>query len=231
MRKEYKIGAIVVAAGSGLRFGERKQFKKLGTKPLYLHSLQKFIDCNLIDEIVLAVPKDLLKTISTEVFKLSSRVNVVEGGKLRQDSVLAGLNILSTTCDIVCVHDAARPFVSVDLIQKTINACKDNDGAIAAIPSNDTVKEIDAHNNRVKKTLPRENIWLAQTPQTFKCKLLIKALKKAQLKNILGTDEAVLLELLEYRVVVVEGNTENIKITNIKDWELAEMLLEKQSNV
>ncbi|MFC1785843.1 2-C-methyl-D-erythritol 4-phosphate cytidylyltransferase, partial [Candidatus Neomarinimicrobiota bacterium] len=142
MGKEYKIGAIIVAAGSGLRFGERKQFKKLGKKPLYLYSLQKFIDCNLIDEITLVVPKDLRNSISTEVSKLIPWIKVVVGGRLRQDSVLAGINGLSDNCDIICVHDAARPFVSIDLIQKTINACENNDGVVVAIPSHDTVKEV-----------------------------------------------------------------------------------------
>ena len=135
MFKGYKIGAVIVAAGSGLRFGEKKQFKKLKSKPLYLYSLQRFLDYDLIDEIVLVVPIDLLKTISNEVTKLSPNIKVVGGGKLRQDSVFAGVNKLSIKCGIVCVHDAARPFMSIDLIQKTINACENHDGAVVAIPS------------------------------------------------------------------------------------------------
>jgi 2-C-methyl-D-erythritol 4-phosphate cytidylyltransferase len=226
MGKEYKIGAIIVAAGSGLRFGERKQFKKLGTKPLYLYSLQKFIDCNLIDEIALVVPNDLQNTISTEVSKLSPRIKVVVGGKLRQDSVLAGINGLSDNCDIICVHDAARPFVSVELIQKTINACKNNDGVVVAIPSHDTVKEVNINNNHIKRTIPRETIWLAQTPQAFHRSQLKKALLYAKDNEIQVTDEATLLESLNYSIVVVEGSGDNFKITTSNDWKLAELLLE-----
>lgn len=226
MNREYKIGAIIVAAGSGLRFGERKQFKKLGAKPLYLYSLQKFIDCNLIDEIVLVVPKDLHGAISNEASKLSPQINVVEGGKLRQDSVLAGIEGLSVNCDIICVHDAARPFVSVDLIQKTIKACENNDGAVAAIPSNDTVKEINTNNNHIKKTIPREAIWLAQTPQVFHRSQLNEAMHYAKNNKIQVTDESTLLESLEYSIVVVEGSGDNFKITTLNDWKRAELLLE-----
>lgn len=231
MCKEYKIGAIIVAAGSGLRFGEKKQIKRLGTKPLYLYSLQRFIDCDLIDEIVLVVPNDLLKTIFNEVAKLNPRIKVVAGGKLRQDSVLVGVNTLSNQCEIVCIHDAARPFVSAGLIHKTISSCERNDGAVAAIPSNDTVKEINTNDNSVIRTIPRGKIWLVQTPQAFHRQPLIIAMERALAENIQGTDEAVLLERLEYRIVVVEGNTNNMKITDLNDWELAEILVEKQNYV
>ena len=226
MGKEYKIGTIIVAAGSGLRFGERKQFKKLGTRSLYLYSLQKFIDCNLIDEIALVVPNDLQNTISTEVSKLNPWIKVVVGGKLRQDSVLAGINGLSDNCDIICVHDAARPFVSVKLIQKTINACENNDGVVVAIPSHDTVKEVNINNNNITRTIPRETIWLAQTPQAFHRSQLKKALLYAKDNEIQATDEATLLESLNYSIVVVEGNNDNFKITTPRDWKLAELLLE-----
>lgn len=231
MCKEYKIGAVIVAAGSGLRFGERKQFKKLGTKPLYLYSLQRFIDCDLIDEIVLVVPKDLLKTITFGVKKLNQtpEIKIVTGGKLRQDSVLAGVSTLSNQCEIVCVHDAARPFVSADLIQKTINACENNDGAVAAIPSHDTVKEVNS-NNRIKRTIPREKIWLAQTPQAFHRSQLVKALSYAKENKIKVTDESTLLESLDYSIVVVEGDTENFKITTQNDWKFAELILERYND-
>ena len=228
MQKEYNIGAVIVAAGSGLRFGEKKQIKKLGAKPLYLYSLQSFVDCDLIDEIVLAVPKDLQKVITSEVAQLNSRITVVEGGKLRQDSVLAGLNKLSNKCEIVCVHDAARPFVTNDLIERTIVACEKNDGAVAAMPSHDTVKEV-VVNNSIKRTIPRETIWLAQTPQTFHVKQLKKVLSHASKNKIQVSDESTLLESLNHSIVVVEGNVNNFKITTQNDWRLAELILERSN--
>lgn len=232
MYKEYKTGAVIVAAGSGLRFGEKKQFKKLDSKPLYLYSLKCFIDCDLIDEIVLVVPKGLKKTITFEVRKLDRipKIKIVAGGKLRQDSVLAGIEGLSASCEIICVHDAARPFVSADLINRTINACEHNDGAVAAMPSQDTVKEVNRSNNRIKKTLLRENIWLAQTPQAFQRKQLIKALLHASENKIQVTDESTLLESLNYSIVVVEGDTKNFKITTQDDWTLAELILERYND-
>jgi len=229
MFKEYKIGAVIVAAGSGLRFGEMKQIKDLGTKPLYLYSIQSFIDCDFIDEIVLVVPSDLLKTISNQISKISRQIKIVKGGKLRQDSVLAGIEGLSTDCNLVCVHDAARPFVKTDLIESTIIACEKNDGAVAAMPSYDTVKEVNTSNNRITKTIARENIWLAQTPQAFHRKQLMRALLSASDNNIKVTDEATLLESLNYSIVVVEGNSNNLKITTQNDWELAELILERDN--
>lgn len=230
MYKEYKIGAVIVAAGSGLRFGERKQFKNLGIKPLYLYSLQRFIDCNLIDEIVLVVPSDLQKAIFSDVAKLNTRIKVVGGGKLRQDSVLAGVNTLSNQCEIVCVHDAARPFVTTNLIKNTIKACENYDGAIAAMPSHDTVKKVNINDNRITETIAREKIWLAQTPQVFHRKQLVKALSYAKDNKIKVTDESTLLESMNYSIVVVEGNADNFKITTQNDWEFAELIVEKYND-
>jgi len=228
MEKVGKIGAVIVAAGSGLRFGEKKQFKLLGEKPLYLYSLQQFIGCSLIDDIVLVVPTELQDTISTEVSMLKHKIKVVIGGKLRQDSVSVGIDRLSPECKIVCVHDAARPFISHDLIRKVIDSCNTNDGAVAAMPAHDTVKEINTNNNRINRTIPRENIWLAQTPQAFSLSQLKKALLYAKQNKIAVTDEAALMEKLNYNIVVVEGNSDNFKITTQGDWKLAELMLEKK---
>lgn len=232
MSKEYKIGAVIVAAGSGLRFGEKKQIKQLGTKPLYLYSLQRFMECDVIDEIVLVVPEDLIKTITSKVrkFNQTPEIKIIIGGKLRQDSVMAGIKELSADCGIFCIHDAARPFVSVNLIKKTISACENNDGAVAARPSHDTVKEVNPNDNRIKRTLPRETIWLAQTPQVFHRSQLIKALSYAKENKIQVTDEATLLESLNYSIVVVKGDTKNFKITSQNDWKLAELILERYND-
>ena len=232
MYKNDKIGAVIVAAGAGLRFGEKKQFKKLDSKPLYLYSLQCFIDCDLIDEIALVVPKELIKTITFDLRKFNQIpvIKIVAGGKLRQDSVLAGIEELSASCEIICVHDAARPFVSVDLINKIINACEHNDGAVAAIPSHDTVKEVNKRSNLIKRTIPREIIWLAQTPQAFQRKQLIQALLHASENKIQVTDESTLLESLNYSIVIVEGDTKNFKITTQDDWTLAELILERYND-
>lgn len=232
MSKIVKVGTVIVAAGAGLRFGELKQLKKLGNHPLYLHALNCFGSSEIIKEIVLVVPAEIVNQITVDIKDLSTNklIRVVAGGKLRQDSVLAGVEQLSSDIEIVCIHDSARPFVKNELICKTINACQKYDGAIAALPANDTVKSVPIDGKLIAETFPRETIWLAQTPQAFHRKPLVEALEKAKANNIQGTDEAALLERLGYKVAVVEGNTENIKITNPKDWKLAEILLEKQDD-
>jgi len=230
MNKERRVGAVIVAAGSGLRFGERKQFKKLGNKPLYLYSLETMLKCESINEIVLVVPKDLKNSISKEVDQIDEQICIVEGGNLRQDSVLYGINSLISNCDMVCIHDAARPFVSVQLIEKAIRECKKYDGVVVALPSNDTVKEIIGKNNQIKRTIPRDTIWLAQTPQVFNRRKLIDALSYAKDNGITVTDESTLLETLKHEIVVVEGNTNNFKITTREDWKFAELILEKTND-
>ena len=232
MGKIEKVGAVIVAAGAGLRFGELKQLKKLGNQPLYLHSLNCFCNSEIIEEIVVVVPAEIVNHIIVDIkeLRVSKLIKVVAGGKLRQDSVRSGVEQLSSDCEIVCIHDAARPFVTPKLISKTIEACQKCDGAIAALPANDTVKSVPIDDKMIAETIPRKTIWLAQTPQTFHRTPLMEALKKAKEDNIQGTDEAALLERLGYKVAVVEGNTKNIKITNPKDWGLAEILLEKQND-
>jgi 2-C-methyl-D-erythritol 4-phosphate cytidylyltransferase len=131
---------------------------------------------------------------------------------------------------MVCIHDAARPFVSVQLIEKAIRECKKYDGVVVALPSNDTVKEIIGKNNQIKRTIPRDTIWLAQTPQVFNRRKLIDALSYAKDNGITVTDESTLLETLKHEIVVVEGNTNNFKITTREDWNFAELILEKAND-
>lgn len=230
MGKKYKIGAVIVAAGSGLRFGERKQFKLLKEKPLYLYSLEKFVENALVSEIALVVPTDLKSAIAVDVKKISKDIKVVKGGKLRQDSVLNGVNALGDDCDLICVHDAARPFITDKIILKAIKLCKEYDGSVVAVPSSDTVKEVHKNSNRIKRTIQREMVWLAQTPQVFHREKLLPALAYANTNGITVTDEAMLLESLDFSVAVVEGSTNNFKITTKEDWELAELILERMND-
>ena len=224
MVADYKIGAVIVAAGSGLRFGERKQFKELKNKPLYQYSLEQFLNTDIVSEIALVVPEDLTKNISQIVSNINKTVKVVAGGELRQDSVLNGVNALNEECELISVHDAARPFVTSQTIINTIEACAEFDGAIAAIPASDTIKEVDT-NNKIKKTIPRETVWLAQTPQVFHRGKLLQALAYAKTNNIAVTDEATLLESLDFSVTVVEGDVNNFKITTPSDWSVAELII------
>jgi len=217
-----KVSAIIPAAGSGQRFGEVKQFKLLAGRPLLFHTLKPFLQSNYIDEVIVVVPRDNVESTHRDVVSMSvgKPVKVVVGGDRRQDSVKHGVDASDSDSTLVCVHDAARPFVTEDLIQKSISACKNVDGAVVAIISKDTVKY--SENGLVKETINREKIWLAQTPQTFNKQKLLLALDNAHKNQLTGTDESALMEAMGYSIKLVDGHPNNFKITTQDDWMRAE---------
>ena len=219
-----KISAIIPAAGSGERFGEKKQLKIMGNRPLMFKTISPFISSDLITEIVLVVPKDDLEQVEQELKSIVSAkpLKVIAGGKTRQKSVHKGLTVTEDSAELICIHDAVRPFITEALIEKVINKCKDHDGVILAQPSTDTVKKV--IDDQILETLPRETIWRAQTPQVFCKSALREALELAEAENIHGTDEASLLERIGYQVGFVEGSSLNIKITTEEDWIFAEAI-------
>ena len=215
------VSAILMAAGLGSRFGEKKQFKLLNGIALYLYSLNKFLLCKDINEIILVVPENRVANIKKEVanIKKTKKVLVVSGGYRRQDSVKNGLLSVSNKSKLVCIHDGARPFVSEKLIKKSIIACSKNDGAIVANPNFDTLKICEK--GYVKKTVDRSNVWMAQTPQVFWKIKLLDAISISEKKNMEVTDESSMMESLGYKVCVVRGDYNNFKITSREDWERA----------
>ncbi len=219
-----KITVVIPAAGSGKRFGENKQLKILGDRPLVFHTLKPFIDSELINEIVVVAPKNDVQQLSRELKSMISvkSVMVVAGGNTRQKSVFNGLKAASDSSELICVHDAVRPFVTKELIEKAVNACSEHDGVIVAQSSTDTIKKV--MDDQILETLPREKIWRAQTPQIFSKSALQEGLKMAEDENIQGTDEASLLERIGYQVGFVEGSSLNIKITTEEDWVFAEAI-------
>jgi 2-C-methyl-D-erythritol 4-phosphate cytidylyltransferase len=221
MSSEFKAGAVIAGAGMGVRFGEKKQFKLLGRRPLLFHTLSPFLQCPSIVEIVVVVPEEDVVNTSRELASFTSAkpVTTVAGGMRRQDSVLNGCRALSDDVEIIAVHDAARPFVTPELISSTINGCKKADGCIAALPSKDSVKQVSG--DQIQKTLDRSSIWLAQTPQSFHKDILIKALQQ----EMEATDEASMVEASGGTVAVTEGFAGNFKITTIEDWQLAERMV------
>ena len=224
-----KVSAIIPAAGSGERFGEEKQFKLLSGRPLLFHTLKLFLQSNYIDEIIVAVPSANVDSTHRDVLSMSAGkpVKVVAGGTRRQDSVKNGIDVSDSDSTLVCIHDAARPFVTEDLIQRSISACEFADGAVVGIPSKDTVKF--SENGLVKETLDREKIWLAQTPQCFHKNKLLQALYYAETENLTGTDESALMEAMGFSIKLVEGNSNNFKITTKDDWIRAEIVAVRQA--
>ena len=223
-----KVSAIIPAAGSGERFGEEKQFKLLSGRPLFFHTLKLFLQSDYIDEIIVAVPSANVDSTHRDVLSMSAGkpVKVVAGGTRRQDSVKNGIDVSDSDSTLVCIHDAARPFVTEDLIQRSISACEFADGAVVGIPSKDTVKF--SENGLVKETLDREKIWLAQTPQCFHKNKLLQALYYAETENLTGTDESALMEAMGFSIKLVEGNSNNFKITTKDDWIRAEIVAVRQ---
>ena len=220
-----KVSAIIPAAGSGSRFGEEKQFKILNGRPLWAYTLDPFIKSSLINEILFIVPETYINTVqSSESFIIASKkkeIKVIPGGPKRTDSVLNGLYSTKKTNGLVCIHDAARPFIRQSFITETVNSCKDFDGAVLAIPSVDTVKVV--KDEIINETIDRTIIWMAQTPQTFHRDKLLDAFKNNIKVHV--TDESVLMELSGYSIKIINGDAENFKITNKLDWELAKIIV------
>ena len=160
-------------------------------------------------------------TLSEGFRKVSS---IVKGGEFRQQSTQNGLNAISNDSTVVLVHDGARPLVRTSDIKRIAESAEENGAVLLALPSNESVKEV--QDGRVTKTLPRESIWLAQTPQGFRKELLQKALSAAEKEGYVGTDEASLVERIGEEVAVVEGHSSNIKVTVSSDIEVVRSLLE-----
>ena len=217
--------AIITAAGSGRRFGEAKQFKKLHGKPLYQYSLDTFIKSRLFDEIILVIPNSNQEKVQKEIKrKYSSQVGLVIGGPDRQDSVKNAIQNSNPNIDLVVIHDAARPFITTTLIEKCISACETSDGAIIAMQPHDTIKF--SKDNIVEKTIDRSNIWMAQTPQAFNKRKILEAYSSSDFDDLIVTDESSLMEKLGYKIMIVPGTAKNFKITTFDDWKRAEAELQ-----
>ncbi len=207
------ISLILLAGGSGKRFGQKKQYVKILGKPLYLYSLERTM--GLFDEVLLVLPEEDMDKVSVPF-----GVVKVKGGKERQDSVFNAL--LEAKGDVVVIHDCARPFATKEMFLK-VSQLGGYEGKITAIPVRDTVKMVaDAY---VVKTIDRSNLWLSQTPQAFRRRTLLEAHFRARNEGFLATDDAMLLERYGYKVGVVEGSPLNIKITYPEDIHYAECLL------
>ena len=219
-----KVSAIILAAGSGTRFGEKKQFKDLNGKPIWAYSLNTFVQSKYVSEVILVISQDFLSEVQSsktvKVFSNQIPIKIIAGGESRKKSVLNGLSSVKDKHNLVCIHDAARPFVRLSHIKKTIEACTDFDSSILAVPVTDTIKKVE--NGIVKKTIDRDFIWMAQTPQTFWKEKLLKAFKLFPRSNI--TDESMVMELAGFSTKIIEGDPSNLKITLALDWELVKLI-------
>lgn len=229
MKRAGKVVAVVPAGGTGKRMGvgTPKQFLMLGGVPMMLHALRVLDRTPGVTEVILVVPKEERDRALAEVverYGLKKVLKVVPGGATRQESVQHGLNEVDEDVEIVVVHDAVRPFITEDRIEWSIEAARKHGGAIVAVPMKDTPKQA-GPDRLIQRTLDRTDLWLAQTPQTFRRALVAEAYRKAAIAHVHATDDAALVERLGHKVAIVEGSWENIKITTPEDMILAEAIL------
>ena len=226
------VAAIIAAAGSGTRLGAGtpKQFLHLGEQTILQRSVGAFTGHHRISEVILALPPGA--SVETVVGSPPAKLRVVAGGGRRQDSVANAFAAVSPAAEIVLVHDAARPFVSAAVISRTIDAAAEHGAAIAAVAVTDTVKQVTMEAGRavIAGTIPRESIYLAQTPQGFRREVLAKAVAVGR-SGARATDEATLAELSGHPVHIVEGDSENVKITTAADLDRARERLAQRLTV
>ena len=227
--------AVITAAGKGTRLKSNinKQFMDIYDRPILAHTINAFQNSLKIKQIYVSVPKNYLELCRKKIidkYSFDKVKKLVIGGRRRQDSVYNALKEVPPDTRIVSIHDGVRPLITTKEIDLLINTLlrenrKDKRirGAIMAAPVLETVKVVD--NNVISRTIPRQTVWHAQTPQVFFYKDILKAHKKAIEDNFAGTDDASLLERMKLKICIVRGRHENIKITTPLDLFLAELAM------
>lgn len=223
-----KCGAIIVSAGLGKRFGSPdKVFFEVNDKPLFIWAVQAFENLEFINDIWIVTRKDAVEKVRSylKIFNIKKVKEIVEGGKERQDSVYNALKLMPEDTEIVLIHDAARPLVSKELVERVFNAMNPQiDGVIPVTKITDTVKWIKGR-NIVGGTINREMLRAVQTPQAFWFKKILEVYEKAYSEGVYGTDDAFLVERYNGKVYAVDGDEKNIKITTKQDIEKMESIL------
>jgi 2-C-methyl-D-erythritol 4-phosphate cytidylyltransferase len=220
------VGVVVVAAGAGVRAGpgEPKQFRPILGVPMLLRALRPFTSHPQVTHVVVALPPEYAKRPPEWLGKLrGDRLALVPGGAARADSVRAGLRALPREATVVLVHDAARPFVGRETIDAVIDLARGGVGAIAAVPVGDTVKEV-VEERRITKTVPRDRLWRAQTPQGFPRAMIDQAYTGLRGDGPAPTDDAEVCERAGFPVDVVPDSAHNLKVTTADDFRIAEAL-------
>jgi 2-C-methyl-D-erythritol 4-phosphate cytidylyltransferase len=218
------VAAIIVAGGSGERFGrpEGKQLAVVAGAPVLTHAIRAFEQAAAVDDTVVVVHPERLveyRSVAVDPFGFSKVRGIVGGGETRQASVEAGVGAVPDSTTVVAVHDGARPLVTADTIDAAVARLLDEprlDGVVVGHPMYDTVKEVES-GGRIVGTPDRDRLWAAQTPQVFRLRTLSDALDRARAAGRDGTDDAALVAEAGGRVIVVEGPRENVKVTVEED--------------
>lgn len=233
--------ALIVAAGQGVRMGGKvkKQYLALSDRPILSHTLEVFDLCPEIDAIFLTLPPDDADSCLENILNPlapQKNIHIVSGGAERQDSVYNGLRAIDEIdadgredgSDIVVIHDGVRPFVTREQIGESVAGAISAGACILGIPASDTLKRVGSA-GFIDRTLERDTIWLAQTPQAFRRDLIRKAHDHARQTGYRTTDDASLVENIGHPVSIIPGNRYNLKITRREDLELAEAIIQARS--
>jgi len=223
--------AIIVAGGSGKRMlhDRPKQYVPLAGIPILARTLTAFEKVPSVGRIIIVVPQDDIQYVKDEIvdrYRIGKARQIQAGGRTRQDSVKAGLEMIGDGDDIILIHDGARPFVTQELIERSIGEAARNGAAVPVVPSADTVKMI-AEDGSVQHTIDREILRLVQTPQAFRRQIVLDAFENAYREGFYGTDDASLVERMGMPVTTIPGLPYNIKITTPEDLLFGEFLLER----
>ncbi|MDA8413991.1 MAG: 2-C-methyl-D-erythritol 4-phosphate cytidylyltransferase [Desulfobacteraceae bacterium] len=227
----FKTFALIPAAGMGKRMGAsiNKQYLHLDGLPIVARTISVFENSPLIEAIYLVIPAAEIPYCREHVVAacgFRKVVEIVPGGRERQNSVMNGLNAMRLHADdddVVLIHDGVRPLISPRLVRESIDVARNNDGALVAVPAKDTIKTV--RDGIVIDTLPREMLWQAQTPQSFRFSTIFDAHRSAEQEGFAGTDDASLVERRGGVVRIVRGDYKNIKITTPEDLVLATAFL------
>jgi 2-C-methyl-D-erythritol 4-phosphate cytidylyltransferase len=223
------VGVVIVAAGASTRTtgtdqGRLKQLRWIAGKPMLLHSLQTFQQRADVAMVVCVLPHSYAGDPPPWIFQCDvERMLISVGGKERSESVQNGLEDLPDECRIVLIHDAARPLVAPAMIDRVVSEARKGHGAIAALPVVDTLKQVD-ENGMIVRTVEREHLWRAQTPQGFPRDMIVRAHREARAAGVSATDDAALCERLQLPVVVVRGSERALKVTEDGDFARVEAL-------
>jgi 2-C-methyl-D-erythritol 4-phosphate cytidylyltransferase len=222
--------AIIPAAGMGVRMGGEtpKQFLSLEGVPIFVHTLRKFVNADCIDDIFLGLRAEDMERAQREIDRenFSKPVRLVAGGPVRQETVARALALAPPPTEVVAVHDAVRPFIEREMIERVVEAARKDGAAILALLSVDTIKQVERQT--IVGTMPRDRIVLAQTPQVFRYEIIREAFDRAAADGFIGSDESVLAERLGYTVRVLMGSDRNIKITKPSDLPLARLYIAQE---
>lgn len=230
--------AIITAAGKSTRLKGNisKQFMNIYGKPVLAHTLIAFQNSTKVEQIYVVVHDTYVDYCSENIIKkyaFSKVKKIITGGNIRQESVYNALLEIPSTSRTVSIHDGVRPIITAEeidyIIDKLVEESKKDHkikGIIMASPAHETIKRVNS-NETIEKTIPREKVWHAQTPQTFFYEFILKAHKAAMKEKFIGTDDSGLVERLGYKVKIVRGRHENIKITTPMDLFLAELIMTK----